>query len=579
MITFSLLLSLLACTDTPAEAESCAAPVAAALATCVDEASAALAACVASDQAPCSAADLDALDTLDESVAESCTDGELSGLSVEAAAERLRAACATEAESLSWRSFGGPQAAVWASADADTRTCLGAAHEAGAGLIRDTLAAAAGDPAGLAQARGALEASAAAVVTSACPDLAEHVAVGPDLFAERAAGQADCLLAAAFGEEDLGLSCGPSHSELDLPRGEWTRVAVHPQVWPGTVCGDGSDYSFWIRPAPEGSPLEQVFIGLQGGGVCVFEDDCAYKWEKYPDLFTAADDEPYTVAMVSDDPEVSPFANWTQVYLPYCNQDVFAGGGEVETLGELELPRAGGVNLRAALRVTRDWLWQELDAEGGEGYRGDRLQVFFGGWSAGAYGTLYNYHWLLDDLLWPRTSAFPDAGLALDNGEVLGVRALGLVKIPLWGTLPNLPPYCFSGDCAVGPFMLEALSPRLKTVPEQQVLLLSNPRDQVQQGDAYFSDEPSFINAMRRDHCATRDLPGVHWYLTSVSEESVHVVSIQDELWWGEVAGQTMRDWFTQAVDSPDELTDRAEEADFVEVIAGVEPFPCEVAP
>ncbi|MEC8423113.1 MAG: hypothetical protein VX000_05010, partial [Myxococcota bacterium] len=68
-------------------------------------------------------------------------------------------------------------------------------------------------------------------------------------------------------------------------------------------------------------------------------------------------------------------------------------------------------------------------------------------------------------------------------------------------------------------------------------------------------------------------------YLTSVSDTSVHVVSIRDDLWLGEVAGQTMRDWFAQALASPDTLQSRAEEADFVEAVPGVEPFPCEVAP
>ena len=59
--------------------------------------------------------------------------------------------------------------------------------------------------------------------------------------------------------------------------------------------------------------------------------------------------------------------------------------------------------------------------------------------------------------------------LALDNGEVLGVAGLGAVKIPAWGTIPYLPPYCFEGDCAVGPFLLEALSPRLLQAPDHLI--------------------------------------------------------------------------------------------------------------
>jgi hypothetical protein len=33
-----------------------------------------------------------------------------------------------------------------------------------------------------------------------------------------------------------------------------------------------------------------------------------------------------------------------------------------------------------------------------QGYRADGVKALFGGFSAGSFGTLYNYHWVLDDL-------------------------------------------------------------------------------------------------------------------------------------------------------------------------------------
>ena len=83
--------------------------------------------------------------------------------------------------------------------------------------------------------------------------------------------------------------------------------------------------------------------------------------------------------------------------------------------------------------VARRDLEGDQDGEGDAGFRPDELVALFGGWSAGGYGALYNYHWFLDDLLWPRTAAFPDAGGALDNGELIGVAGLGLLKIPRLG--------------------------------------------------------------------------------------------------------------------------------------------------
>jgi hypothetical protein len=182
---------------------------------------------------------------------------------------------------------------------------------------------------------------------------------------------------------------------------------------------------------------------------------------------------------------------------------------------------------------------------------------------------------VLDNLQWPRTAAFPDAGGALDNGTAAGVRSLGPIKIPAWGVQSYLPSYCFGGDCAVGPDLYKAMSPRLLQVAEQQMLILSNQKDNTQQRDAFFTDEAQWINAMRSAYCDTKNLPGIQWYLTSDSINSVHVVTIRPEFYYAPVAGEVMADWFLRAVEDPTSLTDRAEEGNFVIDIPGSLPFPC----
>jgi hypothetical protein len=472
---------------------------------------------------------------------------------------------------------------VWAGASDGDRACIAAAHQAAADLVGSSLGhiqgcLAAGDCSGVAAERDAREGEARAGIDAACSDLAGLIAVDPALFVERAAGQVDCLAASAHVDDGaLGLRCGPGHAQFDAPRGQWAVVEVDGEEW-GTMCGDGSPYAFHVRLAPEGERVDRVVVGLQGGGVCLFEDDCTARMQASPELFTAMDDEPPPFGIMSDDAGENPFANWTRVFLPYCSQDVFAGGGVDEQLGALTLPRHGSVNLRAAVQMVRDVIWKTMDAEGGSGFRPDEVVALFGGWSAGGYGTLYNYHWFLDDLQWPRTSAFPDAGLGLDNGQPLGVSGLGAVKIPAWAMLPNLPPYCFAGECAVGEVIFNAISPRLKRVPEQQMLMLTNQYDTTHQNDAYFPDTPAFINELRRSYCATKDMPGIQYYYTSVSSESVHVVSIRPDHWVGEVDGEAMRDWFWRAATDADSIEDRVEEGDFTTVFPGVDAFPCEVA-
>jgi len=589
----ALLISLFgtACADEPKWAPAtCETITGFALAECTASVARRHADCLDSSDALCADSDsqiVSAFDTLRADVNASC---ETADLLDEAAASRLAglvAACDQEATSLVGRVAGGPQAAVWAQASASERTCLATALSASTDQMEQGVLGfmACADQVcsdtTMEESRASMSQITVIEIEESCPDLASLIALDATLLMERTADQVDCI--AAMGRpdiNDLGLTCGPSAAELSAPRGQWTQVVVDAEQW-GTKCGDGTDYAFWIKPAPEGQPLDRLFIGLEGGGVCVFAEDCGPRFEQAPELFSALDNtEPLALGIASDDPAESPFTDWTQVFLPYCNQDVFAGGGVDEDLGNgVVVPRYGAVNARASIQMVRDWLWRELedDSERPEGYRADQVQALLGGWSAGSYGTLYNYHWMLDDLGWARTTAFPDAGLALDNGEALGVRALGLVKIPAWGTLPYLPPYCFDGDCALASVLTEALSSRLLSVPEQQILMLSNQIDDVQAGDAYFTSRESFVNVLRQTYCDTKDLPGVAWYLTSVSDQSIHVVTLRSELWGGSVGGMVMRDWFSRAALDGDAVDSYAEEADFTDVVPGVEPFPCAV--
>lgn len=574
-------------TSTPAPVTACTEEAPSALRVCLDAFSDAVRRCFTDDGAPCPADDTAttaALTDLEDTVRDHCADGDFLSLSTDALVGRLRNSCASEASSLAWRMFGGPQGAVYPNVDEDAQACLAAAHASASSMVDETLGAinaclASGACDDVADDRSQIASAAQADIEAACEDLSSLIAVTPATAVARSAQQIDCITATGQAQTSgVALNCGPSNAEFDAPRGEYKQIIVDGSKW-GTLCGDGSDFAFHIRLAPEGARLDRILIGLQGGGVCLFGADCAARMESAPGLFTAMDDEPLSVGIASNDPETSPFADWTKIYLPYCNQDVFTGGGVFEEFPEATIPRFGGVNLRAAIQMSRDVIWKMMDEAGGDGFRPDEIIALFGGWSAGGYGTIYNYHWLLDDLQWPRTAAFPDAGLALDNGSILGVSGLGDVKIPAWGTLENLPPYCFHGQCAVGPTLYNAISPRLKQVPEQQMLILSNPKDNTQQNDAFFEEEDFWLNTFRQSYCDTKDLNGIQYYFTSVSDVSTHVVSLREELYLGEVDGERMVDWFWRAVTEPDTVQDRAEEADFVEAIPGTLPYPCEVAP
>lgn len=509
-------------------------------------------------------------------------------MSLDGLAVRTEEACRAEATSVAARTFGGPQGAAWAGANAAQRTCLLAAHAAGVGLVDDIAAAQADcirapatcSPALVADTVTDLRQAAVAEVVAACGSIQARIGIDAATYVARTAAQADCVTAAGHpASAPLELGCGPDPSDAPLPRGEYVQVVLDEAEW-GTRCGDGSPYAFQIRLAPAGSPVENVIVAMQGGGVCIFEQDCR---NIPPDLFEALTDRAPTDGIFSNDPAVSPFANWTKVFLPYCTQDVFIGGGRTSEFNAITVHRYGAVNTRQALRRARDIVWGELDRTTATGYHPRRVRAFFGGFSAGAFGTLYNYHWVLDDLPWPRTTAFPDAGLALDNGEQLGVAALGgllLGEPPLgWGARAFTPPYCFRGECAVGPNVLTLSAPRLLRLPEQQFMILTNQNDQTQVGTTFFTATAPWVNALRSSYCATKDLPGVSYFMPAEAR-SIHVISPDTDLFVDlEVDGETMQDWFAGAIADPTAVVNRVEEGDLVRELQGVEAFPCAVAP
>jgi hypothetical protein len=506
---------------------------------------------------------------------------------------RLQASCRTEAAALASRTFGGPQGAVLATASDADRACLTTLMAESGKLLSRALKTQSVcidrqrkkgncDLAKTEEKLATLSAGAVEKITAACGDpdpLAGLITIDRGEYLNRTAAQARCMTAMAHPDTaPLTLDCGPRAGLAATPRGQYVQVVLDEAAW-GSRCGDGSPYAFWVRLAPPGYPVGNVVLQMQGGGVCIFESDCA---SRGADLFEALSDTPETSGIMSNDPMVSPFANWTKVYLPYCTQDVFIGGGAVSNFPSITVNRFGAVNTRAALRFVRDALWRELDASTATGYNPDDVRMLFGGTSAGGFGTLYNYHYVLDDLQWAHTAAWPDAALALDNGQSLGIAALGALLTSTtppfgWASKPYMPPYCFATNCGVGPVLYAASAPRLKAVPEQQFLVLSNQVDNTQVSTTFFPNLVSFINTARQAYCSTAGTNGLRYFLTAIPS-STHVISTRQTLFTGyAVDGVLMRDWLAQAMTSPDTLADAVEEGTLTTSIPGVLPFPCMV--
>ena len=203
-------------------------------------------------------------------------------MATSAVQSRLANTCTSHTDSLAWRSFGGPQKAVWNNAADADKTCLLAAQSAATTFmdtalqsINECLAADSCDAASVTSARQAAGDTAIAAIEGACAALSDVIATTPATFIKNTSDHVDCITAAAYADTaPLNLSCGPQNVAHDMPaRGEWKQLILDRNKW-GTQCGDGGDYAIQVRLAPEGNPLDKVIVGLQGGGVCLFEGDC-----------------------------------------------------------------------------------------------------------------------------------------------------------------------------------------------------------------------------------------------------------------------------------------------------------------
>ena len=546
---------------------------------------------------PCPEAELGReLDRLERRVRRRCTDADLQQLgygplfTVQTMVARLREDCRGEAEALAARTFGGPQAAVLASAAPEDAACLAAAAASAARMMRkafllqsncvrkehggrlcktDRLDAA------LEKERG----EALGAIDAACSNLRALIGTNSSTYGESALAQTRCMLATAHADSGpLALDCGPRAAVPVPPRGQWVQVVLDEAVW-GTRCGDGSPYAFWLRLAPEGSPLENVLIDLQGGGVCTNDSECS---GVSAGLFKATDNyQPNgpSGGYRSTDPAVNPFWDWTMMALSYCNQDVYTGGGLTNVFPSITVHRFGALNVRASLRYLRDVLWQALDQVTSEGYRPDRLKVLFGGLSAGGFGVAYNYHYLLDDLRWVNTTAVPDSALGLNNGSLQGVTGLGILMLGTvsgWGGLPYQPPYCLTPACAVVPYRDRFTSVRLKRAPLQQILTLSNQVDNTQRSTTFFSSSAAWTNAARTAYCSNKGRNGLHYFLPAGATSMHGMLQSNSRFTTISSDGIVLRDWLAEAMSDPDHVADRVEEGTLA-TNPSIDPFPCGV--
>jgi len=200
-------------------------------------------------------------------------------------------------------------------------------------------------------------------------------------------------------------------------RRAWRNVL--PAAAPG--CSQGTPYSFWVN---QGDPTKLAVI-FAGGGACWTGENAALHGRPFYRPFAGLEDGPSDGGGVFDiDNPENPLADYTLVFLPTANGDVFLG----DSVTTYDVPAMGG---RPAGKITilhkgydnaasaLDWVFKTYPHP---------KTVAVIGWSAGAIASPVYTHIVAE--------RYPDASVThfADGGGAYRVGAKILPLLKSWGT-------------------------------------------------------------------------------------------------------------------------------------------------
>jgi hypothetical protein len=114
-------------------------------------------------------------------------------------------------------------------------------------------------------------------------------------------------------------------------RYNWRNVL--PAEAPG--CSQGTPYSLWVK---EGDPTKVAVI-LAGGGACWTGENSALHGKRFYRPYAGLEEDPSDLGGVFDiDNAENPLVDYTIVYLPTANGDVFLG----DSVTTYDVPIMGG---------------------------------------------------------------------------------------------------------------------------------------------------------------------------------------------------------------------------------------------
>jgi hypothetical protein len=240
---------------------------------------------------------------------------------------------------------------------------------------------------------------------------------------------------------------------------EWTQVepaegftynGLAPSCSDCPFCTSG-DFYFFVK----GGPVNNLVIYLQGGGACWDSVNCLYPElaTYYPQISTTTSGLTNAHGIFDLSNPENPFADWNFVFIPSCTGDVHWGSNDYEYPPDTRfgtepwtIRHRGFVNFMAVM----SWITDHFS---------NPHSIFVAGSSAGAYGALIAFPYVVEAYPKSRVTLLGDAG----NG-VITENFIDVVP-EVWGADPNIPSW-IPGIPSAPPYPLTIIPDMYKSVGE-----------------------------------------------------------------------------------------------------------------
>jgi glyoxylase-like metal-dependent hydrolase (beta-lactamase superfamily II) len=314
-----------------------------------------------------------------------------------------------------------------------------------------------------------------------------------------------------------------SRKKATGPAREWQTIV------PGgeTICSDGSEYRFFVRP---GDPDKLLFY-LQGGGGCADRERCDPEMSPSYKRTVPATEKPRNTGIFNFNNPNNPFLNHTIAMVPYCTGDVHLGAIDrvyppVEAgQAPLTIHHRGRTNVQAVL----DWTYAQVRTPS---------EIFVTGSSAGAIPSPLYAAILADH--------YPDARIAQLGDGAGGYRGMTETRSnrDMWGVFGYLNDEPGFESEQREEFTYERLYMAAATAnPDILFAEYDAAEDRVQKRFLTYSgiNEVSLLPGLEANHADIRaSAPNFRTYIAGGDS---HTVLLKPEFYMYAADGIAIRDW------------------------------------